>query len=197
MKMVVAVVVALGLGFFLGRSSIAPPLENSPEAVFARDMRAHHMQAVDMATRIRDRTPDQKLRLLATDMLLTQQNELGQMQAWLGAWGLPLTGRDPPMGGNMEQMGMTTRSEVSSLSTLPVRDAEIKFLQQMIRHHQGGVMMAQNVLEQNPRALVKQLATGIVRGQKIEIDAMTAYLQNRGAKPLAPLPPMNMKMNHR
>jgi uncharacterized protein (DUF305 family) len=197
MKLVVAVVLALGLGFFLGRSSISPPLENSPEATFARDMRSHHMQAVDMATRIRDRTPDQKLRILATDMLLTQQNELGQMQAWLDAWGLPLTGRDPPMGGNQEQMGMTSRSEVSSLSTLALRDAEIKFLQLMIRHHQGGVMMAQNVLAQNPRELVKRLAGGIVRGQKIEIDAMSDYLQKRGAQPLAPLPPMNMKMNHR
>jgi uncharacterized protein (DUF305 family) len=197
MKLVVAVMLALGLGFFLGRSSIAPPLENSPEVTFARDMRAHHMQAVDMATRLRDRTPDQKLRILATDMLLTQQNELGQMQAWLDAWGLPLTGREPPMGGNLEQMGMTSRSEVSSLSTLGVRDAEIKFLQLMIRHHQGGVMMAQNVLEQNPRELVKRLANGIVRGQKIEIDAMTDYLLRRGAQPLAPLPPMKMDMNHR
>jgi uncharacterized protein (DUF305 family) len=197
MKLVLAVVVALGLGFFLGRSSIAPPLENSPEVVFARNMRAHHMQAVDMATRIRDRTPDQKLRILATDMLLTQQNELGQMQAWLDAWGLPLTGRDPPMDGNVEQMGMTTRAEVSSLSTIAIKEAEIKFLQLMIRHHQGGVMMAQNVLEQNPRELVKRLANGVVRGQKIDIDAMTDYLARRGAKPLAPLAPMKMDMNHR
>jgi uncharacterized protein (DUF305 family) len=197
MKLVVAIVLALGLGFFLGRSSIAPPLENSPEVVFARDMRAHHMQAVDMATRIRDRTSDQKLQILATDMLLTQQNELGQMQAWLDAWGLPLTGRDPPMGGKMEQMGMTSRAEVSSLSIIAVPEAEIKFLQLMIRHHQGGVMMAQNVLTQNPRELVKTLANGIVRGQKIEIDAMTDYLARRGAQPLAPLPPMKMDMNHR
>lgn len=192
MKMAIWIIVALGLGFFLGRSSIAPPLENSPEVAFARDMRAHHMQAVDMATRIRDRTPDPKLRILATDMLLTQQNELGQMQAWLDTWGLPLTGRDPVMGGNQEMMGMTTRSEVSSLSTIPVREAEIKFLQQMIRHHQGGVMMAQEVLLHNPREPVKQLANGIVRGQKIEIDAMTDYLGRRGAAPLAPLAPMQM-----
>jgi uncharacterized protein (DUF305 family) len=195
MKLVMAVLLALGLGFFLGRSSIAPPLENSPEVVFARDMRAHHMQAVDMATRIRDRTSDQKLRLLATDMLLTQQNELGQMQAWLGAWGLPLTGREPPMGGNMEQMGMAGRAEVSSLSNLAVPQAEIKFLQLMIRHHQGGVMMAEEVLVKNPREVVKNLASGVVRGQKIDIIAMTEYLEKRGAKPLAPLPPM--KSNHR
>ncbi|MFN3265207.1 MAG: DUF305 domain-containing protein [Deinococcales bacterium] len=196
MKWVVWILVALGLGFFLGRSSIVPPLENSPEVTFARDMRAHHMQAVDMATRIRDRTADLKLRILATDMLLTQQNELGQMQAWLDTWGLPLTGRDPVMGGNQEMMGMTTRAEVSSLSILPVREAEIKFLQLMIRHHQGGVMMAQEVLSKNPRAPVKQLANSIMHGQKIEIDAMTDYLGRRGAKPLEPLAPMKMS-NHR
>ena len=195
MRYVLAVLVALGLGFFLGRSSIAPPLENSPEVIFARDMRAHHMQAVDMATRVRDVTKDEILRLLATDMLLTQQNELGQMQAWLNAWGLPLTGRDRPMNGRGEEMGLASRAEVSSLSVLPVRQAEIKFLQLMIRHHQGGVMMAEDLLKSGSREIAKALATGIVRGQKIEIDAMRSFLKKRNAAELPALPPI--KMNHR
>lgn len=197
MRWILAVLVALGLGFYLGRSSISPPLENSPEAVFARDMRAHHMQAVDMATRIRDRTEDPMLRLLATDMLLTQQNELGQMQAWLNTWGLPLTGRNPVMNGKGEQMGMATAGEVSSLSVLPVRQAEIKFLQWMIRHHQGGVMMAENILKNSSRELVTSLASGIVKGQQIEIDAMRSFLKKRDAVELPALKPMGMEMNHR
>lgn len=193
MRTVLVVIAALALGFFLGRSSLTAPLENSPEATFARDMRAHHIQAVDMATRIRDRTSNSELKLLATDMLLTQQNELGQMQAWLNTWGLPLTGREPVMNGNTQNMGMTSRSQVSSLSTLPIAQAEIKFLQLMIRHHQGGVYMAQDILKTSQQPLVATLANGIIRNQKIEIDAMNSFLQKRNAQALPPLEPTKMQ----
>lgn len=195
MRIVLAVLIALGLGFYIGRSSIAPPLENSPEAIFARDMRAHHSQAVDMATRLRDNSQDPALRLVATDMLLTQQNELGQMQAWLNVWGLPLTGREPVMNGQGESMGMATRAEVSSLSQLPSAKAEVKFLQLMLRHHLGGVSMAQDILKTSSREVVKALAASIVRGQELEIKLLRIFLQKRNAPELpAPSP---MKMNHR
>ena len=193
MRYVLAVLVALGLGFFLGRSSIAPPLENSPEVIFARDMRAHHMQAVDMATRVRDVSKDELLRLLATDMLLTQQNELGQMQAWLNAWGLPLTGREPAMNGEGEKMGLASQSDVSSLSLLPVKASEIKFLQLMIRHHQGGIFMAQDVLSKASSVQVKRVAQAVINAQTFDIDAMTSMLEKRGAKPMSALPKMQMR----
>ncbi len=194
MRYVLVALIALGLGFFVGRSSVANPLENSPEAVFARDMRAHHAQAVDMALRIRDVTNDKMLRLMATDMVLTQQNELGQMQAWLNAWDLSIAGREPVMNGRGEEMGMATGREVSSLSLLPVRQAEVLFLQLMIRHHQGGVFMAETVLKTTARAVVKSLAGGIIRNQQVEIDAMRSFLKKRNGTELPALKPM--KMNH-
>ncbi len=195
MRIVLAVLLALGLGFYLGRSSVAQPLENSPEAVFARDMRAHHMQAVDMATRVRENSLDPELRIVAIDMLLTQQNELGQMQAWLNLWGLPLTGREPAMNAQGESMGMAAQAQVSSLSLLPPKQAEVKFLQLMLRHHQGGVMMAQDILKTTSREVVKALATSIVAGQEREIKLLRRLLQKRNAQELpAPSP---MKMNHR
>jgi uncharacterized protein (DUF305 family) len=117
------------------------------------------------------------------------------MQAWLNAWDLPLTGRDPPMNGRGEEMGLASRADVSILSVLPVRQAEIKFLQLMIRHHQGGVMMAEDLLKSGSREIAKALANGIVRGQKIEIDAMRSFLKKRNAAELPALPPI--KMNHR
>jgi uncharacterized protein (DUF305 family) len=196
MRWLIAVIVALALGWFIGRSSVSSPLESSPEVVFARDMRAHHSQAVDMAVRIRERTTDQDLRFFATDIVLTQQNEVGQMQAWLTLWNLPLTGANPVMNGEGERMGMAKNSQVSSLSRLPIEAAEISFLQLMIRHHQGGVMMAQQVLAQNPRAEVTQLANSIVRGQQYEISLMRNLLKRRGATALPDLEPMKMTMPH-
>src|SRR3712207_6318982 len=76
-------VVALA-AFLLLRSPL--PAEGSPEVRFARDMMAHHEQAVEMALLIRERSADEELRQLALDIALTQQAQIGQMQGWLAVW---------------------------------------------------------------------------------------------------------------
>ena len=60
----------------------------------------------------------------------------------------------------------------------------------MIRHHQGGVAMAEAALAQTQRPEVVRLATAIVQAQQGEITYMTQLLAKRGAKPLPPLAPM-------
>lgn len=75
------------------------PAEGSPEVTFARDMVAHHQQAVEMAYILRERSANEELRRFALDIFLTQQAQIGQMQGWLAAWGQPLSGPEPVMGG--------------------------------------------------------------------------------------------------
>src|SRR5215204_2544605 len=74
-----------------------PPGEGSAEAGFARDMMVHHAQAVQMAEIVRDRTDSDDVRILAADITLGQQAQIGIMQGWLGAWDLPVTGSEPAM----------------------------------------------------------------------------------------------------
>jgi uncharacterized protein (DUF305 family) len=74
-----------------------PPGNDSAEAGFARDMIVHHAQAVQMAEIIRDKTNSDDMRLLAADISLTQQAQVGIMQGWLEVWGLPITGEEPAM----------------------------------------------------------------------------------------------------
>jgi uncharacterized protein (DUF305 family) len=95
------------------------------------------------------------------------------------------------MQGMGEAMGMATRAEINELETLSVDEAEVKFLQLMIRHHQGGVVMAESLLGQSQRSEVRTLATSIVNGQNSEIEYMTRLLEERGAEPLQPLEPMD------
>jgi uncharacterized protein (DUF305 family) len=45
-----------------------------------------------MAEIIRDKTSSDDMRLLAADISLTQQAQVGIMQGWLGVWDLPITG---------------------------------------------------------------------------------------------------------
>ena len=75
----------------------ARPDNSSPEAGFARDMSVHHAQAVAMAEAIRDRTTDPDLKILATNIALGQQAQIGRMSGWLDEWGLTQTSTTPPM----------------------------------------------------------------------------------------------------
>ena len=119
-----------------------PPDDTSLEAGFARDMMVHHDQAVAMALLARDRTRDPLIETLTTDIVLTQQNQIGQMLGWLNLWGLPATGAEPPMAwmghpteGRMP--GMASPEEMAALESLSGEAADIAFLRLMIRHHQG------------------------------------------------------------
>jgi uncharacterized protein (DUF305 family) len=70
-----------------------------------------------------------------------------------------------------------------------VEQAEVLFLQLMIRHHQAGVDMAEAVLALSDQKQVTRLAERIVQSQQTEIDTMNAMLVARGQQPITdPLP---------
>lgn len=164
-----------------------PPAETSTEVTFVRAMIAHHTQAVEMSVIVRDRTTDPNLRQLMLDIILTQQGQIGVMQGWLMAWGHSLMGASDPMGhgahGGHNDYGMATPAQVNALRSLDVTAAEIEFLRLMIRHHEGGVLMAQEALPilVNPDA--RALAQGIIDGQNKEITYMRDLLTARGVLP--------------
>lgn len=177
------------LGHRMGARHSSGPGEDSPDVGFARDMMAHHAQAVDMATLVRDRTEDPDMRQLALDILLTQQAQIGQMQGWLTAWGYPIARTDPAMAwmgmpttGPMP--GMATPEQLNQLRSLKGTEAEALFLQLMIPHHRGGVAMGEAALARAKRPEVRALAQSIVDAQTSEIALMQALLQQKGFPPV-------------
>jgi uncharacterized protein (DUF305 family) len=183
---------ALGLAaalvaLWLGRA----PGEGSAEVRFVRDMTAHHEQAVEMAMLIRDRTADADLRAFATDIVLTQQHQIGRMAGWMEQWGVPDAGPEPAMGGMGEMMGMARQADVNALATLPAAEAEVLFLRLMTTHHEGALFMAEDLLAERPRPEVALLAQGVLRGQEAELGLMRELLALRGAEPPAPLQRMD------
>jgi len=158
-----------------------PPSTDSAEAGFARDMIVHHAQAVQMAEIVRDRTQSDAMRLVAADVSLTQQAQIGIMQGWLQAWGLPITGEEPamawmghPTDGLMP--GMATPDEIDRLFKLPPDSADVLFLRLMIAHHEAAIPMAQAVLKRTDEPEVRQLANSIIASQKAEIWNMKAMV---------------------
>lgn len=197
---------ALGVGAalaFTGGSD--SPGDDSPEAGFARDMQVHHAQAVEMATIIRDQTSDRTIRTLAYDILTSQQQQIGQMYAWLRGWGLSQTSDRTPMvwmagmhhdgmpddGHGMAMSllpdgrmpGMASATELEELRTQDGQAAEIQFLQLMIVHHRAGVMMAQAALDLCEDELVLELARGMAAAQTAEIRTMNDLLADRATVP--------------
>jgi uncharacterized protein (DUF305 family) len=176
------------------------PGADSAEAGFARDMATHHAQAVEMSFVIRDKSSDEELRTLAYDITVTQSTQRGVFMGWLQQWGLPQASTAPRMtwmpghaqvargaGGVPLMHGMASDDELRRLRVAQGTDAETLFLQLMIRHHEGGVLMARAVTGLSRRADVVAMAKSIDDGQRAEIVEMTEMLSKRGAQPYASL----------
>jgi uncharacterized protein (DUF305 family) len=181
-------------GVLTGAMTARPgrPLPDGPEAGFARDMSAHHAQAVELSFAVRDRIRGKAVRTLAYDVINTQSVQIGMMTAWLDAWGAPKT--DPagrmrwmaghgghPGGPGAAMPGMAAPERIRELERADGRAAEVAYLRLMVAHHRGGVAMAQAVLVRSDRAEVTRLAHTMVSGQRAEIELMNRMLAERGA----------------
>ncbi|WP_022890482.1 DUF305 domain-containing protein [Agromyces italicus] len=81
--------------------------------------------------------------------------------------------------------GLATPEQVAELRTLSGVDAEVRFLELMIAHHQGAVDMAEAVLDRSSTGVVVALAQSIVDSQTSEIELMERMLSERVADAVA------------
>jgi uncharacterized protein (DUF305 family) len=191
-----ALACCFGAGLLIG-SRPGTPRDDSVEAGFARDMATHHAQAVDMSFLVRDKSSDREMRTLAADIIVTQSTQRGMFMGWVQQWGLPQASSRPRMAwmpGHAHQApaadgeplmhGMASDAELRSLADASGVRAEIQFLQLMIRHHEGGIVMARALMVLSDRRELVQMAKSINEGQGAEIAQMRSMLAARGAQPL-------------
>jgi uncharacterized protein (DUF305 family) len=186
-----------GLAVALGIGRTDTPDTDSVAAGFARDMGRHHLQGVEMANMVADRSSDQEVRQIAFDISATQTNQAGRMQGWLAMWGVPQSGGDTMAwmsegGGHGHDMtgdgglmpGMATEDELANLRELRGNAFDVEFLRLMIRHHQGGFEMAESAVEHAGVPAVRDLAQAIAKAQSAETRTMASMLTARGGAPL-------------
>ncbi len=166
---------------------------NAVDVGFAQDMATHHTQAVTMAGIERDRTTNPALHALAFDMETIQQFQVGEMQGWLDEWGksrnndnqMAWMGHDHmAMGADGLMPGMATPAELDKLVRVRGKALDILFLQLMIRHHQGGLPMAQYALEHASKPYVRDMAQSMINSQSTEIVQMEQQLRALGGTTL-------------
>jgi uncharacterized protein (DUF305 family) len=109
---------------------------------------------------------------------LSQHDEIAQLTHWLEERGeeVPLPGSGH--GGHQSMPGMLTDAELAELAAATGGEFDRLFLEYMIRHHEGAVVMVEELLGgsggQEPE--VFQLARHIDADQRIEIARMKRML---------------------
>lgn len=192
--------VGAALAVITGIGTQQAPGDGSVDVGFARDMSTHHRQAVGMAGLARDRSEDPALRMLAFDIETSQNQQVGMMQGWLQVWNVPVNSSAEQMSwmaadsnpgmamaGDAGPMpGMASEAELTELQTLSGNDFDVLFLQLMIRHHQGGLPMAQYAVDNAETDVVRRFALRVLDGQAAEIITLDRLLSERGGSMLPP-----------
>lgn len=84
--------------------------------------------------------------------------------------------------GNMNHQNMNhdqmNHSEMKSFPNAANAPYDLQFLDTMIAHHQGAVIMANEVLQKSQKAEIKTLANSIIKAQDAEIKQMRDWQTN-------------------
>ncbi|MET0896539.1 MAG: DUF305 domain-containing protein [Mycobacterium sp.] len=177
-----------------GSSSSSSPAtaaaeHNDADVMFAQGMIPHHEQAVEMSDMVLGKQGiDPRVTTLANEIKAAQGPEIAQMRGWLADWGVDpsqggmagMPGHDmsghgamPGMGGD----GMMSEQDMADLQNAQGPAASRLFLTQMIEHHRGAIVMAQNEIDTGQFPAAVEMARSIVTSQQQEITAMEQLLQ--------------------
>ena len=162
-------VVLVGLSLVAGCTSSDSGF-NPKDVGFAEMMIPHHEQAILMSELALANSEDSEVRELAQTILEAQSPEIEQMKSWPGV--------NPSLHSGHMMDGMLSDSEIEALRQAMGKSFDLLFLEGMIKHHEGAIVMAEDVVDsENPE--VSDLAKAIISAQKSEIALMRTMIEER------------------
>ena len=169
---------------------------------FMQHMIAHHAQALSMAAMVPSHTGRQDMHLLAERITVSQRDEIRMMERWLRDRGERVPDPSAPMAEMHHDMGhdmadhaamhdsamaampmmpgMLTPAQLDSLRAANGPGFDRLFLQDMIRHHEGALVMAQSLMDSPAAAQEPEIfrfASDVDADQRAEIARMQALLR--------------------
>ena len=156
------------------------PADANYDLRFIDSMIPHHQGALVMAQEVLQKSKRPELIKLAKGMLAEQNKEIAQMQQWRKQW-YPKASATPIMwhAAMNHEMAMTAEHKQSMMMSMSLGKADAgfdrRFLDAMIPHHQGAVMMGQDLLKKSKRPQMQKLAQNIITSQQAEIAQMTQW----------------------
>jgi len=157
---------------------------NATDKAFVREMVAHHQMAKEMAGMALMEASHQQIKTLAKSIISAQTAEIKRLRTIAGSIGV--TPEKMSMGGNMSDQMMkdlqTLRVSMSK-SSMDMNMSELEgakpfdrmFIDMMIPHHAGAILMARAELSRGANATLRAIATGIISDQTKEIREMNSW----------------------
>lgn len=147
---------------------------------FMQGMIGHHAQALDMTAWVPTRSSREDMRMLALRIELSQEDEIKMMEGWLEARGEEVPGvHEHHEPGATLMPGMLTAEEMSRLGEATGAAFDRLFLESMIKHHEGALIMVDELFSTagaGQESIISAFAADIVADQRAEMDRMTGML---------------------
>jgi uncharacterized protein (DUF305 family) len=141
-------------------------------------MIGHHAQALDMTDLVVARGTRDDVKLLAQRIALSQADEIKMMQEWLELRGEPIPDAHAHHAASMP--GMLTAAEMERLAAARGPAFDRLFLELMIKHHDGALLMVGELLSQPGGGRDEELlafAADVDVDQRSEIARLAALLK--------------------
>lgn len=156
------------------------PADETYDLRFIDAMIPHHEGAVVMAEDALAKSQRPEIQQLAQEIITAQAQEIAQMQQWRREWypDMPET----PMAWHAQgdhMMPMTEEQRQAMMMAMDLGPADdeydLRFIEAMIPHHEGAVVMAEDALEKSQRPEIQALAQEIMAAQEQEIAQMQQW----------------------
>ncbi|PAX58446.1 DUF305 domain-containing protein [Brunnivagina elsteri] len=159
------------------------PADANYDLRFIDGMIPHHEGAVVMAKEALQKSKRPEIKKLANDIIKAQDKEISELKQWRKAWYAKAPSEPQAWHAQMNHM-MAMSPEVSQAMRMDMdlgtADAEfdLRFINAMVPHHEGAVIMGQDALNKSKRPEIKKLAIAIISSQKAEIKQMQQWRQD-------------------
>jgi len=162
---------------------------------FMQGMIWHHHQAVEMAALVGERTNLPPLVAAAGRISASQADEIRFMQNWLRERGReapdPLApgghaGHGADHGAHHNMPGMASEAQMRALQAARGVEFDRLFLQRMIAHHEGAVIMARQLVSQGGSGsdpVLFKFASDVMTEQQAEIERLSIILAGLTSDP--------------
>ena len=158
----------------------AAPKYADGDVKFMQGMIGHHAQALEMTALLPARTATDAMKLLAKRIEVSQTDEIRMMQRWLESRGLEApTVHAHHVPGATLMPGMLTSGEMSQLAEARGVAFDRMFLELMIKHHEGALVMVKELFASpgaGQESEIFAFASDVDSDQRMEIDRMSAML---------------------
>jgi uncharacterized protein (DUF305 family) len=143
---------------------------------FLDSMIHHHNGAVMMARMVLGKTERPELKAFAQKIIDDQSREIDQMKKLRDRWyaGKP-EAVNMEMAGMVGGMKMMNSEHMKEMDQMPAEHFDEHFLNMMIAHHEGAVVMSKEAQKKAEHAEIKQLAEKIIQAQGPEIEQMKKW----------------------